>query len=152
MHSKVDNIDTWPTQYIAADMARNRTLKKLIKPGVVLFGYIAAFLVACAGFFIRELLAPEDQTQASAGMQAYADINIFFGVFGVLSLVPTTLALCFLRRFAKFWTVFSSVALALAITGPVAAAEIPRPQAIWAIFGIFRFQEYLDRPCFALAF
>jgi hypothetical protein len=91
-------------------------LKRLIKPGVVLCGYILAFLMACAALYVHELLEAADQSQASGGMQAFADVSLFLGVFGFLSLAPTTLALCFLRRFSKLWTVFSSIGLALAIT------------------------------------
>jgi hypothetical protein len=124
-------------------MASNKTMKKLIKPGVVVAGYVAAFLITCAAFYIHELLAPEDQAQASAGMQAYADITLFIGAFGILSLAPTALALYFLRPFHKFWTLFSAAVLALAITGSIAAAEVPRPQAIWAMFGILAIPRIL---------
>jgi len=126
------------------------TLKsKLLKLGLVLAGYVAALLLTCAFFLVREWLMPKDASQASAGMQAFADVMLFFAMFGFLSLVPTGLALFFLRRAERLWTVFSFACLAFAVTGPAAAVMIPRDATIIGFVGLPR---ALGAPLFCLAF
>ena len=101
-------------------------MKTLIKPGVVLAGYVAAFFVADVALYLRELQMPAE-AKTSAGMYAFGDLILFVEVFGVSATVPTALALYFLRPFRKFWLVFSIGCLALAVTGLVAAGVV-----IWA--------------------
>ena len=101
-------------------------MKTLIKPGVVLAGYVAAFLVADAALYLRELRMPAE-AKTSVGMYAWGDLILFVEVFGVSATVPTALALHFVRPFRKLWLVFSIGCLTLAVTGLVAAAVV-----IWA--------------------
>ena len=101
-------------------------MKTLIKPGAVLAGYVAAFLVAGAALYLRELRMPAE-AKASAGMYAFGDLILFVEVFGVSAIVPTALALYFLRPFRELWLVFSIGCLTLAVTGLVAAVVV-----IWA--------------------
>jgi hypothetical protein len=124
-------------------------MNRLLKLALVLVGYIAALLLTCAFFYVRGLLTRNDTSQASAGMQAFADLILFVGMFGFLSLVPTALALYFLRSWEKFWTVFSFACLAFAATGPVAAALIQRN---WAIIGFLGLPRVLGAPLLCLAF
>jgi hypothetical protein len=124
-------------------------MKGLLKLGLILGGYAAALLLTCAAFYVCGLLTRNDPSQASAGMQAFADLILFLGMFGVLALAPTALALYFLRPFEKFWTVFSPVSLAFAATGPVAAAMIQRN---WAIIGILGLPRVLGAPLLGLGF
>jgi hypothetical protein len=116
---------------------------------LVLAGYATAFLLTCAFFYVRELLMPRDASQASAGMQAFADLMLFLGMFGVLSLVPTGLALYFLRSHVRFWTLFSILCLAFACTGPVAAVLV---QPSWGVMEFFKIPRILGAPLFCLAF
>ena len=58
-------------------------------------------------------------------MSAFGDFLLFSGLFGFSSLVPTTLALWFLRQFVRFWNGLSTVSLCFATTGPVAAIMVP---------------------------
>ena len=95
-------------------------MKRLIKVSVVLAGYVAALLGACAASYVRGLLTPNDP--ASGGMQAFTDVSFFLAVLFILALVPTAVALWFLRRFEKLWTAFAVASLAVAATGPVAAS------------------------------
>jgi hypothetical protein len=122
---------------------------KLLKLGLVLAGYVTAFLLTCAFFYVRSLLTPQDPSQASAGMQAFADLMLFLAMFGFLSLAPTGLALYFLRRAERLWTVLPFACLAFAVTGPVAAAMIPRNSTI---IGFFSLPRALGAPLFCLAF
>lgn len=99
-------------------------MSRISKVGIVLGGYAAALLVACTAFYARQLLAHYVAPQASSGMQAFGDLLFIAGLFAFLSLLPTALALYFLRPVEKFWVVLSIAALVLAATGPVAAATI----------------------------
>lgn len=125
------------------------TRSALFKLGVIFAGYATAFLLTCAFFYVRELVMPQDPSQASGGMQAFGDLMLFLGMFGVLSLIPTGLALYFLRSHAGFWTLFSILCLAFACTGPVAAVFV---QSSCCILELFKIPRILGAPLFCLAF
>jgi hypothetical protein len=74
-------------------MVKMSNLKKL---GLVIGGYVAACLVASGVIYVYQLLTQDAASQASAGMYAFGDLILFVGVFGVLALFPTGLALYFL--------------------------------------------------------
>jgi hypothetical protein len=77
-------------------------MSKLAKFGLVFGGYVAACLVAVGAVYINGLFMDPAILQASSGMSAFGDLILFVGVFGVLALFPTGLALYFLVR--KFLT------------------------------------------------
>jgi hypothetical protein len=54
-------------------------------------------------------------------MYAFGDSILFMGVFGLLAIAPTALALYFLRPFTTFWNWFAVACLLFAITGPIVA-------------------------------
>ena len=129
-------------------------MKRFSKTGVVLAGYAGALLVTWAVFYIYVLMR-KDTGQASGGMQAFGDLLLFVGLFGLLALIPTALALYFLRPFERFWSAFSIASLALAATGPVAALLMGRvPQSHWAalVVGFFGLLKVLGAPLLGLAF
>ena len=95
-------------------------MKPLGKAGTVAGGYLTAFLIAVAAVAIHVVLTSKPVVQASSGMYAFSDVILFFGVFGVLALVPTCAALFFFRRYRHFWTVV--IALALAMVAAVGGA------------------------------
>ncbi len=129
------------------------------KFGLVLAGYVAAALAAGAALEIRLLNTQGPDADASAGMYAFGDAMLFLAVFGFAALFPTGLALCFLRTCRWFWTALSIVALAIAITGGLAAAvcalaacqALPResPLMTWAALAVLRL---LAAPLLAAAF
>ena len=80
-------------------MMRKHWLAKL---GLVIAGYVAACLIAYGAVYINDLFMDPAVLQASSGMSAFGDLILFIGVFGVLALFPTGLALYFL--FKKFLT------------------------------------------------
>jgi hypothetical protein len=90
---------------------------------VVIGGYAVAGFVACAAIDIR-LLHHSAQAQDAPGMYAWGDLLLFLQVFGIGALIPTWLALYFLRPVGKFWTVFSVAALPFAATGLCAALVV----------------------------
>lgn len=69
-----------------------------MKLGLVLGGYVLAFLIACAAVYVNGLMTPADVQMASSGMAAFGDMVLFIGTFGFLALFPTGLALYFLVR------------------------------------------------------
>jgi len=127
-----------------------------LKVGVVVGGYVAAFLVASAAVGIRLANTSGPDAQASSGMYAFGDAVLFVAVFGVGALVPTGAALFFLRPYRPFWTVLSAFGLGIAVTGLAAVAAFaigrhaaPSPMATWAAFSVLRI---LIAPLFALTF
>jgi hypothetical protein len=60
-------------------------------------GYVAAFLMASAAVAIRVASTSGPDAQASSGMYAFGDALLFVAVCGVAALVPTGVALFFLR-------------------------------------------------------
>jgi hypothetical protein len=77
-------------------------MSRLAKLGLVTSGYVAACLIASGSVYVYQLFTQDATSQASAGMFAFGDLILFVGIFGVLALFPTGLALYFLLR--KFLT------------------------------------------------
>jgi hypothetical protein len=128
-------------------------MTRLSKLGVVLAGYVAAFLVASVAFYV--LTRFRVQPDASGGMQAFGDSLLFIGLFAVLALVPSALAFYFLRPFPNFWTALSVASMALAVTGPVAAAMVGRTQkspGAELLFGFFGLLRILGAPVLGFGF
>jgi hypothetical protein len=77
-------------------------MSKLAKLGLVIGGYVAACLIASGVVYIWELFTQGPIAQASSGMYAFGDLLLFTGIFGILALIPTGLAVFFLfRKFLK---------------------------------------------------
>jgi hypothetical protein len=89
--------------------------------GLVLAGYGAALAasVISAALFDRGF-SPSDQ-QAMGGMIAGGEMMLGGAVFGLVSVVPTGLALWFLRGSRRFWSAFTVAGLGFAIVGLAAA-------------------------------
>jgi len=77
-------------------------MSRLAKLGLVTGGYVAACLITSGSVYVYQLFTQDATSQASAGMFAFGDLILFVGIFGVLALFPTGLALYFLLR--KFLT------------------------------------------------
>jgi hypothetical protein len=93
------------------------------KPAIVLAGYALAFAVAVLVIELR-LRANAGNADAQGGMQAFGDALTFIFVFGTVALLPTGLALHYLRPLLKFWRALAVFALALAATALAAALVI----------------------------
>jgi hypothetical protein len=77
-------------------------MSRLMKLVLVICGYVAACLIAGGVVYVYQLITQAAASQASAGMHAFGDLILFVGVFGVLALIPTGLAVYSLVR--KFLT------------------------------------------------
>ncbi|HEY9528953.1 MAG TPA: hypothetical protein VIR02_17825 [Anaerolineales bacterium] len=73
-------------------------MRKLTKLGLVIGGYVAACLLASGVVYVYQLLTDNAAAQASSGMYAFGDLLLFVGMFGILALFPTGLAVYFLLR------------------------------------------------------
>lgn len=73
-------------------------MSTLAKVGLVIGGYVAVCLIASGVVYVWELISQGPIAQASSGMYAFGDLLLFIGVFGVLALIPTGLAVYFLIR------------------------------------------------------
>ncbi len=73
-------------------------MSTIAKFGLVIGGYIVACVLASGVVYVYQLLTDTPVTQASSGMYAFGDLLLFIGVFGILALFPTGLALYFLIR------------------------------------------------------
>ena len=77
-------------------------MSKLRMLGLVIGGYVAACLLASGVVYVYQLFTDNAVAQASSGMYAFGDLLLFLGMFGVLALFPTGLALyCLFRAFRK---------------------------------------------------
>ena len=73
-------------------------MNKIMKLGLVTGGYLVACILASGSVYVYQLLTDNAVAQASSGMYAFGDLLLFIGVFGILALFPTGLALYFLIR------------------------------------------------------
>jgi hypothetical protein len=102
---------------IASTWHRLKALPGVAKAGIVVGGYIAAILLAvCVVWIYIELTSGPDR-DLSSGMHAFGDMLLFIAVFGLVSIVPTGLALAFMRGRRIFWRVLSLLALVVVSTG-----------------------------------
>jgi hypothetical protein len=134
-------------------------MKALAKFAVVLAGYAAAVLAANAAVAVRIAHTNGPDAQASAGMYAFGDGLVFIAVFGAVALVPTGLALWFLRPYRWFWAVLSVTALTIAATAVPAGAlcvlerflAIPR-ESVLEYLAALSFLRTIVSPPLAAAF
>ena len=73
-------------------------ITRAAKLGLVIGGYVAACLIASGLVYVYQFFTQDAASQASAGMYAFGDFIFLVGVFGILALFPTGLALYFLLR------------------------------------------------------
>ena len=117
--------------------------------GVVVAGYVAALFVAFTASYLWARLNPSPGSQ---GMQAFGDAVLFVGLFCVLSLVPTGIALYSLRPLQKLWTGLSISSLVLAATGPFAAMTRWLHQSGWTTVESLSLPRVLAAPLLGLGF
>jgi hypothetical protein len=89
--------------------------------GVVVLGYVAAFVVASAVVTVR-IAATAQAAQSAAGMYAFGDTVLFLAVIGALASVPTAAALWMMRGNRLIWTTLGAIAAAGAFISLVAVA------------------------------
>ena len=91
-------------------------MKTITKIGLVLAGFLLAFVGASLAAYLDDLATSQFQAQ-SGGMVAGGEMILFIGVFAFLSVFPIGLTLFFLRSNENFWNLFSLCAIGLALNG-----------------------------------
>jgi hypothetical protein len=132
-------------------------MRPLAKVGLVLAGFIAAFMVASAVVAIHVAATSGPDRQGAGGMYGFGDDLLFLAVFGVAAVPATGTALFFLRPYRSFWPVLSVVALGVAITGITAVIDYVAAGTAdahsflytWSALAVLRI---LIAPLFALGF
>jgi hypothetical protein len=130
----------------------------LAKIAAVLAGYVVALVIGGGVVYLRELETQGPDAQASAGMYAFGDAILFAAVFGAVALLPTGLALYFLRPVRAFWTALSIAASTLAVAGIAAvsvmrfASAQPPDDTLWAFTVFLGFVLLSVAPLLAAAF
>jgi len=134
-------------------------MNRWIKLGIVLAGYVLAFVTS---FFMTALydrqFSPEDN-QTMGGMIAGGELMYGSAEFVLASLVPTGLALWFLRPNRRFWSAFSSAGLIFAIVGLAAVlatattGQTDRDRLPLLLFvGLLSIVQMLGSPLWILSF
>jgi hypothetical protein len=126
--------------------------RRAIKLGIVLAGYALALAAAVAGAMIYDSRFSPADNQAMGGMIAFGELTFGAGVFAVLALLPTALALWFVRRHRPTWNVFSVACLAFALAAVVGVPalltggpDLGRTPAI-ALMALFGLVQMLGSP------
>ena len=91
---------------------------------LVLAGYGLAVVasVLAVALFDRQFTPYDNQTMG--GMIAGGEMMLGVAVFALASLLPTGLALWYLRRIRAFWSMFTGAGLVFAVLGLAAAAAV----------------------------
>ena len=92
-------------------------MKRWTKAGIVLAGYALALVASIGAVAIYDRRFTAADNQAYGGMIAGGELIYGAGVFLLVALVPTCLALWFIRKSRPAWVWFTGLALAFAIVG-----------------------------------
>src|SRR5258706_118204 len=131
-------------------------MSRAMQVAVVLAGYgaaIAAAVVAAWMYNARVAALPYD---TSGGMYAAGEAMYSLGAFLVVALVPTLLALWFLRGHEKFWNLVAVVSLVFAVAGLLAVLTplVTRSTGRFALalIGLLALAQLLGMPLWSVAF
>ena len=104
------------------------------KAGLVVAGYLGAFLVAAAVVTIHVAAT------AAPGQPSRGDTLLFLTVFGTAAVVPTSVAVVFLRARRWFWSAFPVAAVVIAASGAAALIDYfsAGSAAPWSSFAVVR--------------
>lgn len=125
------------------------TMSLSAKLGWVCAGYISAAAMAAACVVCHVIATSGFGMQADSGMRAFSDMLLFFLVFAIAA-VPPTSAMLFLRPYPLFWRASSIIALVVSFIGFLSAAIVlMAPQSPMAVLA---FLMVIIAPIFALLF
>src|SRR5437773_10083939 len=95
-------------------------MSRLTKVGVVIAGYVAALIAGSVGALLYNARVATLPYDTSGGMYAGGEMLSSLAAFLVVALVPTLLALWFLRRHERFWDAVAVTSLTFAGAGLLA--------------------------------
>jgi len=91
---------------------------------VVLAGYVLALVASAGVVALYDIRFTAYDNQTMGGMIAGGEMMLGAGVFFVASLLPTGLALWYLRRSRAFWSAFTFAGIAFAVLGLASAFSV----------------------------
>jgi hypothetical protein len=109
----------------------------------VLAGYALALAASTLTVVLYDRGFSPSDNQSMGGMIAGGEMMLGAGVFGLLSLAPTGLALWYLRRSQRFWSMFSVAGIAFAIAGLAAVLGTLAAPAVMARVPALMFADLL---------
>ena len=127
------------------------------KAAVVCGGYVLAVVAAWAAGHVYNARLSTLPYDTSGGMYAAGETMSALGAFLVVALVPTLLALWFLRGNARLWQVIAIASLAfacaglLAVLAPLVVHEPPRDVATM-LLGLLGLAQLLGVPLWTVVF
>ena len=68
------------------------------KAAIVGGGYVVAFAIAWAAVALHMATTNQAEASAASGMYAFGDTILFIGVFGLVALIPTGVAVFFMFK------------------------------------------------------
>jgi hypothetical protein len=90
------------------------------KVGVVIAGYVAAIVAGVVAAWLYNVRMAAMPYDTSGGMYAGGEMLASLAAFLVVAMVPTLLALWFLRPHERFWNTVAVVSLVFAVAGLLA--------------------------------
>src|SRR6267154_3607378 len=132
-------------------------MRRVAKLSVVTGGYVAAIVAGFLSGWLYNVRVSALPYDTSGGMYAGGEMMSSLAAFLVVSLVPTLLALWFLRAHQGFWNCVAVGALAFAGVGLVAVVRpllfpTTRPHVASMIMELVRISQLLGVPLWAGAF
>jgi hypothetical protein len=128
-----------------------------VRIAIVIGGYGIAILAGVVAGWIYDARVSALPYDTSGGMYAGGEAMTSLGAFLVVAMVPTLLALWFLRQNQKLWNAIAVVSIAFAAAGLVAVLMplVTRSSGgsiVLALFGLFGLVQLLGVPLWSLAF
>ena len=132
-------------------------MTRVAKIGLVLAGYVAAVLAAIAAGWLYDARVSSLPYDTSGGMYAAGEMLQSLAAFLVVALVPTLLALWFLRRNERFWNVVAVLSIAFAGLGLIAvliplATKGRTDHVALMLLELFGLAHLLGAPFWVIAF
>ena len=132
-------------------------MSRRTKIAVVFAGYGLAVVAAVVAGWLYDLRVTGLPYDTSGGMYAGGQLLQSLGAFLVVALVPTVLALWFLRSHERFWNAVAVASLAFAVVGLAAVlvslTQGPSPQTLpLVLFELFGLAQLLGVPLWFAAF
>src|SRR6267143_1849606 len=132
-------------------------MRPLARVGLVLGGYVVAFVVASALVSVYVAATSGPDRQAYSAMYGFGDDLLFLAVFGIAAVPASGAALFLLKPYRAFWLALSIAALGVAATGLAAligyvaarTADAPSLLHTWSALAALRI---LVAPLVALSF
>jgi hypothetical protein len=130
-------------------------MSRWAKVGIVLGGYVAAFIASIVAGWLYNWRVSKLPYDTSGGMYAGGEMIQSLAAFFLVALVPTVLALWFLRGNDRFWNTVAGAALVFAVVGLFAVVSpmvIPERVGVMLFLSLIAVMHLLGAPLWFLSF